>query len=195
MGGTTTQTAAGQQADPYAQTREALPGFSAAESVFNPNQTQQQLQSSPLISQLKQMQDVARRKAGSAVQQGFQQSGFGRSTFAPQAAAQAGVAAQQPYIQQIAQTGQQQQQQQIQNFMNLLGITQQQGQFGQQFGLDQQRFGLQERTFDEQIRQFEEALRQKRDQANTGFGLGSLLGFGKLFMAPATGGASLAVPG
>jgi hypothetical protein len=74
------------------------PEFKQAADVFSPTQTQEDIQRSPLISELTRMQDVARRKAAGAVQRGFQRSGFGRSTFAPQAAAQAGAQAQVPFL-------------------------------------------------------------------------------------------------
>ena len=123
-------------------------GYQQASQVFNPQTTQTDLQQNPLISELKKMQDVARRKAYSSVQQGFDRSGFGKSTFAPQAAASAGTQASQGYAPQIAQAGQQQQQNQIQNFMKLLGL-----ETGE--------------------RRFQTGLNEQRRQADMGFGLGA----------------------
>lgn len=78
---------------------------------------------SPLIAELQKEQDAARRRAQSQVKQGFTQAGFGTSTFMPQAAGQAGIAAEQPFMQQIAQTRQQQEQEQYNRNQRQLDLT------------------------------------------------------------------------
>lgn len=170
--------------------------YRQAEQVFSPTQTQQQLQSNPLIQELQRMQTAARRQATSAVSRQLAGTGFGTSTFAPALAAQSGFQAASSYLPQIAQTGAQQQQQAVQNFMNLLGLGEQTRQYGQQFGEQQRQFDigeafrqkqldLQRQQFDEQVRQFNEALKQKKRQQEAGL-FGSLAKFG-LDLIPGVG--------
>ena len=175
-----------------------------ASEVFNPQVTQAQLQQSPVIQQLKQMQEIAARRASNAVKSGMAQSGFGLSSFAPQAQAQAATQAHQGYLGQIAQTGQQIQDTQQQNFMKLLGLLSETDLRDRTLaeehranlireGYQGEELALRQRQFEEQLRAQREAEQAQRRQQQSNDIFGIIRGFGALAAAPATGGASLAL--